>query len=222
MTYKKLALLLLPIFLLFASTQVKAQGFEGIIYFEVSGISNEGMTEMPYMIKDSKARITVNNAAQSASMLFLPEQSKLVIIMDQMKSYMAIDYEKNLAKNAEEQAEVEVSKTGETKTIAGRTCEVWMMKSTDGTYKTCINDELGAFIMPQSSTFHRNSPSWARKISGGMPLEVLQISEDGKESLVMRATRIEEKALDPALFEVPEGYRDMSSAMKGMMNRFQH
>ncbi|HEX6982069.1 MAG TPA: DUF4412 domain-containing protein [Balneolaceae bacterium] len=154
----------------------------------------------------------------------MPEESKAVIIIDKMKGYMVMDFKENAADQSQKKVEMDVTNTGKAKTIAGRSCEVWLMKSADGSYEVCINKELGAFMMPKSSSFRENSPAWAKEISkdGFMPLEVYEITENGEKKLKLRAIRIEEKTLPASLFEIPEGYRNMSHIMQGMMDEYQN
>ncbi len=75
-------------------------------------------------------------------------------------------------------------------------------------------------MMPQNQMQKRNAPAWAQKFAeeGSMPLEIVEI-KNGTRTVQMKATKIEEKSLSDDLFEVPEGYRDMSGMMKGMQNR---
>lgn len=222
MTYKKVSFLILILFFATAPSS-KAQEFEGVIYYEIPAMVQQGVEELPYMVKDSKVRMGFGGPAGKAAMLFMPEQSKAVIIIDKMKGYMVMNLDE-FANQSQDQPEMKVTNTGKTKTIAGKSCEVWVMKSDNGHFETCISKELGTFMMPKSSTFRENSPAWAKELSEGgfMPLEVYQIDENGEKMLKLRALRIEEKTLPASLFEIPEGYRDMSNIMQGMMNQFQN
>lgn len=199
------------------------QEFEGTINFEVSDLTKQGMGEMPYMVKGNKARMEFGQGQQKAAMLFLPEESRMVIIMDSMKGYMSMDTEdaKEIdEKSMKDMSETEAEKTGETKTIAGKECEVWRIESPEDTIEACMAKGMGNFMMPQSPMAQNNTPQWAKELmdQGAMPLEVIQFN-NGNEVVQMRATSIKEESLSDDLFEIPEGYSDMSGMMQQMQNR---
>lgn len=195
------------------------QDFEGTIYFEVSDLAKEGIDEMPYMIKGNKARMEFGDGQQKGAMLLLPDESKMVIIMDAMKGYMSMDTDQTPGE-AEDFTNTEATKTGETKSIAGRSCEVWKIESEDSMIETCMAKGMGTFMLPKSPMGQDNAPQWAKELmaQGAMPLEVVEL-ENGNRSIQMRATRIEEKSLSADLFEIPDGYNDMSGMLQQMQNR---
>jgi hypothetical protein len=200
-------------------SEVVAQDFEGVIYYEIPEMTRQGMGEMPYMVKDSKVRMEFGKGAQGGVMIFMPDQNKMTFILEAMKGYMTMDMDDpDSPDNSDENTNMVKKET--TKTIAGRSCEVWEVTDTQNTYQLCVAKGMGNFMMPQNPMAQTNTPKWAKEaMSGGfMPLEVIEISGGGEE-LKMRATKIEEKSLSASLFEVPEGYNDMSSMMKQMMNQ---
>ncbi len=200
--------------------QMQAQDFEGVIYYEIPEMQNQNMEEMPYMIKGNKARIEFKSGKGSGAMLFMPDESKIVFVMDAMKGFMEMNLDNMGDQGDESEEAANFTKTGETKTIAGKNCEVWNVESEDNTVEVCMAQGLGKFMMPRSPMGRSNAPEWVDEVMerGAMPLEVIEVSSNGNE-LQMRATRIEEKSLEASLFEVPEGYKDMSSMMKQMMNQ---
>lgn len=209
-------------FILGFQSLTAAQNFEGVIYYQVPEMAKQGMGEMPYMIKGGKARMEFGQGAQKGAMVLMPEESKIVLIMDAVKGYMSMDY--NDDSNADGSSEFDdatVTKTGETKTIAGRSCEVWKIKSKEDNVEACMAKDLGTFMVPQNPMSRKNTPAWAQEIMDGkaMPLEVLEINGDGSKTMQMKATRIEEKSLSPDLFKIPDGYNDMSAMMKQMQSQ---
>ena len=221
---KKLSLLILAfsiICFIGIPTTTTAQDFEGIIHFEMADLAKQGMGEMPYMVKGNKARMEITHQGQKNAMLMLPGESKMVMIIEQMKAYIEMDLNnKNGETNMGKASEQDMTNTGQTKTIAGRSCEVWRMESSDGTFETCMAKGMGTFMMPQNQMRKQDAPSWAQKFAeeGSMPLEIVEIKNE-KRTVQMKATKIEEKSLSSDLFEIPDGYRDMSGMMKGMQNR---
>lgn len=196
-----------------------AQDFEGVIYYEIPEMTEQGMGQMPYMVKDGKVRMEFGKGAQGGAMIFMPEQNKMAVIMEAMKGYMTMEIDDpDTIGEIDESTEME--KTGETKTIAGKSCEVWEANNNENAYRLCVAKGMGNFMMPQNPLTKTNTPQWAKEAMAGgfMPLEVIDVS-GGKSELKMRAIKIEEKSLSASLFEIPEGYNDMSSMMKQMMDQ---
>lgn len=197
----------------------QAQDFEGVIYYEIPEMTKQGMGEMPYMIKDSKVRMEFGQGAQGGVMIFMPEKNKMAFILEAMKGYMTMDMD-DPQNEEESDIPANMEKTGSTKTIAGKSCEVWEVSDDNNSYLLCVAKGLGNFMMPQNPMAQSNTPQWAKEAMAGgfMPLEVIEVGGD-KNELKMRATKIEEKSLSASLFEIPEGYSDMSNMMKQMMNQ---
>lgn len=216
---------LFPIFLVvlfvmgFSSESVTAQDFEGVIHFEIADMAQQGMGEVPYMIKGNKGRMEMSHQGQKSAMIMLPDESKVVMVIEQMKGYIEMNTDEE-RETTEEVDESDLSQTGETKTIAGKSCEVWQMNSEDGTFEVCMAKGLGTFMMPQSRMQQQQAPDWAKQFweDGAIPLEIVEV-ENGNRTVKMKAKKIEEKSLSDDLFEVPDGYRDMSGMMQGMQNR---
>lgn len=200
-------------------TTTTAQDFEGVIYFEMADLAKQGMGEVPYMVKGNKGRMELSHQGQKNAMLMLPGESKMVIIIEQMNGYIEMDLNDDNTE-MDNASEADMTNTGEIKTIAGKTCEVWKMESKDGTFETCMAKGMGTFMMPQNQMQQRDAPAWVKKFAeeGSMPLEIIEI-KNGNRNVQMKATKIEEKSLSDDLFRVPEGYRDMSGMMKGMQNQ---
>lgn len=217
--HKTALLMLLTMLISGLGSNARAQDFEGVIYFEIPEMSQQGMGELPYMVKDSKVRMEFGNGAQAGAMIFMPDQNKMTFILEPMKGYMTMDMDDPEAMDDADDYTSMVKKD-ETKTIAGRECEVWEVTDTQNTYQLCVARGMGNFMMPQNPMAQSNTPKWAQEaMTGGfMPLEVIDIT-GGSRELKMRATKIEEKSLSASLFEIPQGYNDMSSMMKQMMNQ---
>lgn len=220
MIFKKiLPVLLLLSLLLGVHTTATAQ-FEGVIYYEIPGMDSQEMDELPYMIKDSNVRMEFGEGNEKGAMLFMPEESKMIILMDAMEGYMSMDLDE--AYDNQDFDDTDFTRTDETKTIAGYSCEVWHIETEENIIEACMAKDLGAFMMPKNPVAERNMPDWAKEIvaEGAMPLEVIERNGD-TETLQMRATKIEEKSLASTLFEIPSGYSDMSGMMNQMMKQQQ-
>lgn len=196
-----------------------AQDFEGVIHYEIPEMTKQGMGQMPYMVKNGKVRMEFGKGNQGGAMIFMPEENKMAVIMEAMKGYMTMEIDDPETKGDIDN-NTNMKSTGDTKTIAGKSCEIWEVNDPNNSYRLCVAKGMGNFMMPQNPMAKSNTPQWAKEAMAGgfMPLEVIETG-GGKEDLKMRATRIEEKSLSASLFEIPEGYNDMSSMMKQMMNQ---
>lgn len=204
-------------------SETNAQDFEGVIFYEIPEMAAQGMGEMPYMVKGEQVRMEFGKGTQGGALIFMPESNQMVFILESLKGYMTLEVDDPTANagtaNGGEDENTRMDKTGETKNIAGRTCEVWQVTDAENTFRLCVAKGLGNFMMPKNPMAQSNTPEWAKEaIAGGfMPLEVIEINDENSE-LKMRATSIEEKSLSDSLFQIPEGYNDMSSMMKQMMD----
>src|SRR5258707_12806768 len=120
--------------------------------------------------------------------------------------------------------------TGNRETIAGHTCEHWLMGEKQN-LDMCVAKGLGYFGMggqgggglsalknlafsPKLLAEAAAHPEWVKFLEGGaFPLKMTS-TEDGKVKMNMEATKIEKKALDDSLFSVPSDYKEFS--MGGM------
>lgn len=208
------------ILVLFFKLTAHAQNFEGVIYYEIPEISAQGMGEMPYMVKGEKVRMEFGQGSQGGALIFMPEENQMAFILEALKGYMTMETEDYATETSDTEDNTSMENTGQTKTIAGRSCEVWQVTDQQKSYQLCVARGLGNFMMPENPMAQRQTPQWAKEaMQGGfMPLEVVEIT-GGKNEIKMKATRIEEKSLSDDLFNIPEGYNDMSSMMKQMMNQ---
>lgn len=207
--------------LIYLPVSTVAQDFEGVVHYEISDVEFDGgAQEMPYMVKGNKARAEFGQGQQKGAMIIMPDESKMVVLVDAMKGYMTMDFDQSEEDMEEQYDETEVTKTGETKQIAGRECEVWRTHSQDNTIETCMAKGMGTFMMPKNPGGQDNTPEWVKEFidEGAMPLEVVEV-DNGDRTLQMKAVKIEEKSLSSDLFEIPDGYRDVTSMMERMKNR---
>lgn len=214
------------IFIFGGSNKSLAQNFEGVIHYQFDQMQQQNMGDIEYMVKGERVRMQFGEGARSGAMIFLPQKSKIMFIMDQMKSYMSMDMNQKDDNDSysDKWEKSQVDKTGQSKTIAGHSCEVWKVSNNNGDkLSLCMADDLGTFMSPGNPMTKRNAPAWAKEIvsEGYMPLEVIEES-DGDKRVQMRAIKIEEKSLSDDLFAVPEGYNDMSKMMKQMMKQRQN
>ena len=214
--------------------------FEGTIAMKVETENQKGM-EMTYFLKGRQARIETkvpNVPGGEAVMLWDLEGSKMITLMPSRKMYMTIDFKetsermKKMAKDTkksggdDEEKFPKLTPTGKQETIAGYTCEHWLMGDKQET-DMCVAKGLGYFGMggqsggglgalknlafgPKLLAEAAAHPEWVKFLEGGaFPLKLTSM-EDGKVTMNMEATRIEKKSLDDSLFTIPADYKELN------------
>lgn len=224
MKFSKLTISVFVTFLicLYMGIDVQAQDFEGVVHYKIPTSPSSQMNEIAYMIKDKQVRMEMGQGQNAVAIIYQPENEETIVLVNRMQAYMKMNKGNRGAGNqADNQStEPKIEQTGKTKTIAGYSCEIWNVETESGdTLSMCMNRELGKFITPQNPMSNRQGPIWAQITDPGpaFPLEVKTIGDD--EQVLLLATKIEEKALDASLFEIPENYSDMSGLMKQLQNR---
>lgn len=210
--------------------------FEGTIAMKME-TENQTGAEMTYFLKGRHTRIetkVANLPEGSAVMLWDLEAGKITTLMPSRKMYMVMDMktaaeDMKAMKKSHGQEETEFPKltpTGKQETIAGHTCEHWLMGE-EQDLDMCVAKGLGYFGMGGQSGGGLGSwknlvfspkllaqaaahPDWVKFLEGGaFPLKLTAL-QDGKVKMTMEATRIEKKSLDDSLFVIPTDYKEFS------------
>ena len=214
--------------------------FEGTIAMKMDTENQKGM-EMTYFFKGRHTRIETKMGdapERQAVMLWDLEGAKMTTLMPSRKMYITMDLKetaeglketaKQMKKSQGEEEEAKFPKlteTGKQETIAGYTCEHWLMGDKQE-IDMCVAKGLGYFGMggqggggfgsvknlafsPKLLAEAASHPEWVKFLEGGaFPLKITAL-EDGKVKMNMEATRIERKSLDDSLFAVPPDYKEL-------------
>lgn len=220
-----------------STTTAGAGDFEGMIAMKM-GTENNINAEMTYFLKGKHTRIETkvpNLPDGSAVMLWDLDGGKIVTLMPARKMYMTMDMKSAAEdmkemKKAQGQEDAEFPKltsTGRQETIAGYACEHWLMGENQDVVDMCVAKGLGYFGMGGQSSGGLSSlknlafspkmlaaaaehPEWVKFLNGGaFPLK-LSAMKDGKVTMTMEATAIEQKSLDDTLFVIPTDYKEFS------------
>ncbi len=185
--------------------------------------------EMTMHFKGSKARIDVGDQVStimdsgSDEVLNLMHQQKMVMTMNsQQLGAMQQQMTESMGKDDAEQAKPELKATGNKETINGFDTEeylvtqngqeisYWLAK--DYPNKEKILEQMASM---QDSKFAKLSPNAQAQLDirelPGIPIRVNAVDT------VMTLVSVEEKKVDPAIFEIPEGYNKMDMPDLGNM-----
>ncbi|GEM_PF-648567 len=218
-----------------SSSALSAAGaFEGAITANL--FADAQPMEMKYWIKGSRSRIETNlsrGGREMGVMLMDTTSGSQTMLIPQTKTYMTMNWggDGGLKEMAEKMGKAADDKplkaisTGKTETIAGFSCEHWLMGERQDT-DVCLAKGLGFFggggqsggvfeklknlAMGEKMKAQLDAnPEFAKFVEGGaFPLKISQI-EKGQAKTVMEVTSVERKLLDDSLFTVPPDYKKM-------------
>lgn len=212
--------------LLAAGSTAHAQAaFEGVVKFKVGQATDAG--EMTQMYKGTKVRMEFAGAkGQGAAMIMDVGGRSMLVLMPQQKMYMVMDMEK-MAESMKKMpgaagaratgtpgAVPKITDTGKSDTIAGHTCEYYLVGDTQQA-EVCAAKGLGTFGMGQSPMGRMSTGAMAMLAAnpklwkdGFFPLKVVSLDK-GQRQTVLEATLVEKKTLDASLFVPPPDYKEM-------------
>ncbi len=220
-----------------ASSSSGGGNFEGAITARM--FTGAEPIELKYAIKGTRTRIETQlsqGGTQTGVVLMDLSAGSQMMLMPQTKTYMSLDLNKDgkfqemVEKMAQKAGEdggdlSKISSTGQTETIAGHTCQHWVIGDQQQT-DVCLARGLGFFggggqsggIFEQLKNLAMGdkvkaqlnaNPEFAKFVEGGaFPLKISQV-ENGQSKIVMEVTSVERKSLDDSLFSVPSDYKKM-------------
>ena len=206
--------------------------FEGTITAKMLPGSERPM-EVHYAIKGPRMRVETQLAQGGAAMgvvLMDLSAGTQTMLMPQTKTYMSMNQDSGKFKEMADAAAkmsgeantsdlYKVSTTGQTETIAGYSCQHWLMGSNKQT-DVCLAKGLGqtGSILDQLKTLGLDEQAKAQiqanpeflkfAENGAFPMKMSQI-ENGQSKTIMEVTNVERKTLDDSLFAVPSDYKKM-------------
>jgi hypothetical protein len=206
--------------------------FEGTVTAKMFGGDKD--IQLNYSIKGALSRIETSATEERQSftgvMILDMKSGKQLMLMPPAKTYMEMNLKEigEQFKGGEDSTKVpKLTPTGKQETIAGYTCEHWLVGEDQKT-DMCVAKGIGFFgfgsneqsggplnalrnlnIDPQIAAQIEGNPELKKFVEGGaFPLKITQI-EDGQPRTIMEVTGIERKTLDDSLFTIPPGYKKM-------------
>jgi hypothetical protein len=143
------------------------------------------------------------------------------MLMAEQKMYMTMDLKamQDRAKGMKptEHAAPKITALGTKETIAGRSCDNFLVETEKSKVEFCNSKGLGNFMTARSPMGRGgagpmgdldNEAYRAYFKDGFFPLRV-STYDGATKKVMMEATRVEPKSLDASLFQIPAGYTEM-------------
>ncbi len=191
---------------------VAAQPFEGSITMRMSvkGANGAQQQELEYLVRNGKVRVSMGGPAGAMSLLSVPQEQKVYVLMAAQNAYMEMPIAAAAASvAARSPADAQIKRTGRMETVAGYSCEHVTVISAAQTVDLCLAKGLGGYVNPLAAMQRSSEPAWQRMLTadGGFPLKVTM--PDG--SVPLEVVKIEKKRLANDLFSVPLHFTKMET-----------
>jgi hypothetical protein len=183
-------------------------GFEGLIEFTKKTGSAE--VKYKYYIKGDKMRVEDfgTDGTLQGVMLVDAKANKVLGLSPDRKLYM--DMPNNRTRK---DVNIEVSKTANTKTIAGFTCTEWKVvcQDDDRVISYWLAGDNFNFFIPMLKTLNRADKlsSYFLKMTGTnglFPMMGEEKKSDGTVITTLKVSAVKKQAVEASLFEIPAGY----------------
>jgi len=191
--------------------------FEGEVAMQTTRANGPAST-MTIKAKGDKLRLEMPGPnGQTAAAIYMPHENKLVVLLDAQKAAMDMDLASPSAPQPNTDAKTSaIDKTGKKETIAGLTCEDWVIKDPSGSRtETCVAEGLPYLDLDALRHGGAGSSSWKADMRAKktFPLRSVEYDAAGKELTRAEVTSVKKEKLDDSLFVVPEGYARMPHAV---------
>jgi len=201
---------------------VRAQNtFEGVIEFKFEGKDSIGMVQTS---KGNMVRIDgLGGGAMKVSMILDTKSNTMTMVMYDRKMYMVNPIPSlDSALNASAQ-KTTISKTGETQTVAGVSCDIYKGTTTkeDGKIEegqACLAKGAGFVFFSMMGRGGKAAQGSTAEVFRELAAKDLHIvkawtMKDGKMVPVLEAVKIERKSVPNSTFDVPADFMKMQLPM---------
>lgn len=205
-----------------ATSQLAAQGFEGVMHFVSYDRSSSTPDTLVQMSKGSKIRIeSAGSRGHGGAMIM--DGTKRTILMPEQKQYMDWPADMGDKEAAGEAAKHHgtAEKTGKTETIAGIPCDDWHYKGTDDKGEAeegevCVAKNAGLMITRMAGpvgmhVFDAGGEAFNRVLNNGGG--IMKVTQNGKVAMI--AVKAQATSLPDAMFAPPAGYTKFDMSQMG-------
>jgi hypothetical protein len=178
-------------------------------------------------VKGSKGRAEMSMQGMQAYTIMDFEKGTITAVLPAQRAYMNLGGDALARAIADTGAvpEVTFKESGKKGTFAGVSCDYYLIQYKSGMEAdACIAKGIGTFFGMGAPGGRGNSApgvqkamrDLAKRFKGGAFVLKMDMREAGELRISTEVTKLEKKAVDSAIFVVPEGFQDMSAMMKGM------
>ena len=200
--------------------------FEGVITMMVTAPGAAPM-ENVMSVKGSKGRADMSMQGMQAYAITDFATGTITAVLPAQRAYMNVGGAALATALADTGAvpEVTFKESGKKGTFAGMACDYYLIQYKSGMEAdACIAKGIGTFFGMGAPGGRGNSApgvqkamrELAKRFKGGAFVLKMDMREAGQLRLSTEVTKLEKKAIDSAIFVVPEGFQDMSAMMKGL------
>jgi len=198
------------------SFAVNAQIFEGKVTLSIFDEESGNLKPLEYFTNGKDAAFSIEEQGMSVTLMM--KEEKVIMVLHPMKMYMEMPIGEGDMKADSTFDENSITKTGETKTINGLSCEKYLIKSKEeGDMIAWFTKEIGGFFLFKLAGKENNGPQLfaeMKDLATQFPVLILKKAGD-KETKVLELTKYEMMDVPASMFEIPEGYKSMENSNFG-------
>jgi hypothetical protein len=188
--------------------------FEGEVVMKTTRATGPAGT-MTIKAKGDDLRIEIPTPdGKVAAAIYSAKQNKMSVLLDAQKMAMDMDMGAPGAPTPNTDSKTSaVEKTGKSETIAGVTCDDYVVKDPSGTRtETCVAKGL-PYLDLDALRHGGATSSWSRDMRANktFPLRSVEYDASGKELSRAEVTSVTKEKLDDALFQVPADYKHVAA-----------
>lgn len=219
---------------LICGTAVAQGSFEGVVTGSYFGDNGNPVADYTQTLKAGRSRMDTQTEGTTVSMIMDLSGGTMTTLMHEQRMYMVMDMRgmgQAMAQRGERPSEdarpPRITPTGQTETIAGHTCEHYLMGD-EQEMDVCAAKGMGFGLpgmgggrgmmgmggmdrAPQLPAGYEQLQQMFQ--DGFFPLQIETI-KNGRRRMVMQVKTVEAKPVPESAFQVPDGYRKI--AMPGM------
>lgn len=189
-----------------AQAQSSTPSFDGVITFRLSASTPQGVRteQAEYFTRDGQVRVNIGGA-RGMSVLAVPSEKKAYVLIPSQRRYAELPASATalLDPATAPPADVTVTRTGKSETIAGLTCQHVLVARGASSTDVCLTRDLGRYVNPLDAMSNGSVPAWQKALAAeGFPLKV--IAADG--SVSFEVTKVERRVVAKDQFSVPLDY----------------
>ena len=193
---------------LFVGGTAGAQGsFEGAVTYQLPSTTGAPV-KLVYQKKGTKIRMDVSGGSMSdaQSAVIFDRTTRLVTAMVTEAHMYVVEPLDSVQKG--QGGAPAIKSLGTHETIAGTPCENYLVSTEDHQETVCAAHGMGDYFLPQQGA--KLGFGSVTLPNGFFPLKVSSV-ESGKPTVVMIATAVERRVVDPSIFVVPADYKQIDA-----------